>query len=249
MNNRANELGMENTHFINACGLDAEGHVTTSRDIAIMSRELIVNHPEVLDYSGIWTDSIVHTTARGSSQFDLANTNKFLKMYTGATGLKTGYTSSAKYCMSATAEREGVSLIAVIMGAETKDIRNQEACRLLDYGFAMCSKYTDEEVLSEDTLAVSGGTKERVKITSAEVFESVLFKGEQSDSVTKELVLFQDLKAPVKADESIGYVEYSIGDRIIGAVEVKTAENVNEMTYNYALKKIFAKAFLLRTWQ
>ena len=133
MNERAAELGMTNASFKNACGLDADGHKMSARDISIMSRELITKYPAIFDYSGIWMDSIIHKTRRGESQFDLVNTNKFLNMYTGATGLKTGFTNTAKYCMSATAERDGIQLIAVIMGADTKDIRNKDACRLLDY--------------------------------------------------------------------------------------------------------------------
>lgn len=243
MNTRAKELGMENTNFVNACGLDADGHVTSSRDIAIMSRELIINHPDVMDYCGIWMDSIVHKTARGESQFDLANTNKFLKMYTGATGLKTGYTSTAKYCMSATATRDGVTLIAVLMGAETKDIRNDEACKLLDYGFAMCKNYRDENVLIQDTVPVINGTEDLIKIKTEQVFEAVLLKGEDENLVQKELVLFDDLVAPVKENESIGYIEYTVDGRVIGAVEVLAAEDVDEMTFGYALKNIFGRAF------
>lgn len=246
MNERAKELGMENTHFVNACGLDADGHVTSSRDIAIMSRELIVNHPDVLDYCSIWMDSIIHKTAKGESQFDLANTNKFLKLYTGATGLKTGYTSTAKYCMSATAERDGVTLIAVIMGAETKDIRNEEACRLLDYGFSMCRNFRDENVLTDFVVPVINGTKDELKIKTEQVFEAVLLKGEDENAVQKELVLFDDITAPIKKDTSIGYVEYSANDRIIGAVEVKAAEDIDEMTFGFAVKEIFGRAFYRR---
>ena len=150
MNERAKELGMEHTHFDNACGLEVETHLTSARDIAIMSRQLLLYHPDILTYSTIWMDSITHKTRRGESQFDLANTNKFLNLYTGANGLKTGYTSQAKYCMSATATRDGVTLIAVVMGAETKEIRNSEAMKLLDYGFAQCRPYVDTEVVPED---------------------------------------------------------------------------------------------------
>ena len=243
MNEKAKELGMENTHFVNACGLDADGHVTSSRDIAIMSRELIMYHPDVLDYCGIWMDSIIHKTARGESQFDLANTNKFLNMYTGATGLKTGYTATAKYCMSATATRDGVTLIAVIMGAETKDIRNGEACSLLDYGFAMCRNYRDENVLTTESVPVINGTAGSVKIKTSQIFEAVLLKGEDEALVQKELVLFGDVVAPLKENASIGYIEYTVDGRTIGAVEVLAAEDVARMTFGYAVKHIFANAF------
>lgn len=145
MNNKARELGMENTTFKNACGLDADGHETTARDIAIMSRKLITRYPDIFNYTSIWTDTIIHKTRRGEKEFGLVNTNKFLRQYQGATGLKTGYTSTAHYCISATANRNGVKLIAVVMGADTKENRNTDAAKLLDYGFARCYAYTDKK--------------------------------------------------------------------------------------------------------
>ncbi len=238
MNERAKALGMENTHFENACGLDVDGHETTARDIAIMSRELTVNHPEIFNYSGIWMDSIVHKTARGESQFDLANTNKFLKQYTGATGLKTGFTNSAKYCMSATASRNGINLIAVIMGAETKEIRNSEAGRLLDYGFSVCSIYNDTEILSEDLLKLDNGEKKYVKIKSADSFTGVLMSGESSDNIKKEMVLYDELTAPVNKDDVLGCVKYSINGRSLGAVEIYADEDVAKLTFGLSMKKV-----------
>lgn len=173
MNERAAELGMTNASFKNACGLDADGHKMSARDISIMSRELITKYPAIFDYSGIWMDSIIHKTRRGESQFDLVNTNKFLNMYTGATGLKTGFTNTAKYCMSATAERDGIQLIAVIMGADTKDIRNKDACRLLDYGYSMCQKYTDLNILQEKEISIDNGTESCVTRNKFEEKKSV----------------------------------------------------------------------------
>ncbi len=243
MNERARELDMNNTNFLNACGLDADGHETSSRDIAIMSRELTVNHPEIFDYSGIWMDSIIHKTARGESQFDLVNTNKFLNMYTGATGLKTGYTSKAKYCMSATATRNGISLIAVIMGAETKDIRNSEACKMLDYGFGICNIYNDENVLDTGYADIENGIRNQIQISSGEDFSAVLINGEAASDITKSLKIYEDLCAPVKKGDIIGYMEYSIGDRSLGAVSVTAAEDMEELTFSYSLKYVFGKAF------
>ena len=138
MNQKAAQLGMTNTHFENACGLEAEGHLTSARDIAIMSRELTLKHPDIFNYSSIWMDTIIHKTARGESEFGLANTNKLLKQYNGMTGLKTGYTSVAGYSICATASRNGVDLIAVVMGAPTKEIRNGDVTKLFDYGFVKC---------------------------------------------------------------------------------------------------------------
>lgn len=243
MNERAKELGMTNTNFENACGLDADGHETSARDIAIMSRELTVNHPEIFEYSTIWMDSIIHKTARGESQFDLANTNKFLNQYTGATGLKTGFTDSARYCMSATASRNGIDLIAVIMGADTKEIRNSEACKLLDYGFSVCSLYTDSEILSEDSVKIEKGEKKYVKIKSNDSFTGVLLGGETPENIKKELVFFEELKAPVKKGDIIGCIKYSINGRSMGAVEIYMDEDVRKMTFGLSIKKVLSMHF------
>jgi D-alanyl-D-alanine carboxypeptidase (penicillin-binding protein 5/6) len=238
MNSKAEELGMENTNFVNACGLDTDGHVTSSRDIAIMSRELTLNYPEIFDYSTIWMDSIIHKTARGESEFDLANTNKFLNLYTGATGLKTGYTSSAKYCMSATATRNGISLIAVIMGAETKDIRNEEACKLLDYGFGICKMYNDDNVLEETDVPVKNGTGDTIAIESDSSFNAVLLNNESTEAVTKKIKIYDDIEAPVYEGDIVGYVEYSAGDRVLGTVAVVASEQMDKMTFGYSISYI-----------
>lgn len=243
MNDRAKELGMENTHFVNACGLDADGHETSARDIAIMSRQLIEEHPEILDYSGIWMDSIIHKTARGESRFDLANTNKFLNMYTGATGLKTGYTATAKYCMSATANRNGIILITVIMGAETKDIRNKEACKLLDYGYANCNLYKDKNVLDTRSVSIENGISDELEINSTEDFSSVLLRDEKADDVKKTLIRDESLKAPIAKGDVVGRMEYSINGRVLGSVDVVATENIKKMTFGYSFKKVLYLAF------
>lgn len=243
MNERAQELGMKNTNFENACGLDVDGHETSARDIAIMSRELTVNHPEIFEYSCIWMDSIIHKTARGESQFDLANTNKFLKQYTGATGLKTGFTDSARYCMSATASRNGIDLIAVIMGADTKEIRNSEACKLLDYGFSVCSLYTDSEILAEDTVKIDKGEKKYVKIKSSDSFTGVLLNGESPEDIKKELIFFEELKAPVKKDDIVGCMKYTVNGRSMGAVDIYADEDVRKMTLGLSIKKVLSMHF------
>lgn len=243
MNEKAAELGMEHASFRNACGLDAEGHHMSARDIAIVSRELITKHPEILDYSNIWMDSIVHKTRRGDSRFDLVNTNKFLNMYTGATGLKTGFTNTAKYCMSATASREGVELIAVIMGAETKDIRNKDACRLLDYGYSLCSRYTDNDVIDEKQISIDNGTRSYVTIEADSRFEGILLKGESSDNVSKKLELKDSLRAPVRKGDELGSMNYHVGDRYIGAVKIYAAEDVDEMSMGYAFLKVLKLQF------
>ncbi|MBQ9277425.1 MAG: D-alanyl-D-alanine carboxypeptidase [Lachnospiraceae bacterium] len=246
MNERAKELGMNNTNFANACGLEHEAHLTTARDIALMSRELITKHPEIRNYSTIWMDSIVHRTRRGESQFDLANTNKFLNQYTGATGLKTGYTSQAKYCMSATAERNGIELIAVIMGADTKEIRNSEAGKLLDYGFAKCSIYNDTETLPADMkIPVLNGTKDYVAYEPIIKNQFVLVE-QNPEIVIKEIVLYNNLEAPVYQGDIIGVVQYSYDGNVIHEEYIYAAEDVKKLSYMQSLKGLFKKALMIQ---
>lgn len=246
MNSRAQELGMVNTHFENACGLEAEGHLTTARDIAIMSRELLLNHPEIKEYSTIWMDSIIHRTARGESQFDLANTNKFLNQYTGATGLKTGYTSQAKYCMSASASRNGVELVAVIMGAETKEIRNSEACKLLDYGYSRCKTYTDTDVLPDDfKVEVLRGTEKYIPYLDCESHEIVLVD-KNPEEVEKQVIAYTNLEAPIHEGDIIGAVQYSYQGNLIDEVHIYAACDIEELSFLYSLKQISGKLFMAK---
>lgn len=246
MNTRAQELGMVNTHFENACGLEAEGHLTTARDISIMSRELLYKHPEIKEFSTIWMDSIIHKTARGESQFDLANTNKFLNQYTGATGLKTGYTSQAKYCMAASASRNGVELIAVIMGADTKEIRNSEAGKLLDYGYAKCKTYTDTEVLPDDLkITVRKGTEKYVPYASCEPHELVLVDG-NPEQVVKEVIPYNNLEAPIRKGDIIGAVQYSYEGNLVDEVHILADADVERLSFSYSLKIITGKLFMVK---
>lgn len=238
MNERAKALGMTNTHFENACGLEAEGHLTTARDIAIMSRELTVKHPEIFNYSKIWMDSITHVTRRGSEEFTLANTNKFLNEYTGATGLKTGYTSIAKYSMAATATRDGVDLIAVVMGAETKEIRNADAGRLLDYGFAKCQVYEDASPYDKvGEINIAGGKASMVKYNGEGSFSYVFTNGEDMSQIEKSFVQDVD-KAPVKAGDQIGRVVYRIGNRELASMPVTAACDVAAIDYQFCFLKL-----------
>lgn len=247
MNEKAKELGMENTHFENACGLEAEGHLTTARDIAIMSRELITKHKEIFDYSTTWMDSIYHTTKRGTSQFDLANTNKFLNQYTGATGLKTGYTSQAKYCMSATAKRNDIELIAVIMGADTKDIRNSEACKLLDYGFSRCKTYVDENPLDQDYKAViNGGVKDEIGCKLHDIKPMILIDS-TPESIEKQIVIDEDLRAPIEAETQIGTIVYKVNGETLNEVPIYAAESVAKRTYKHCTKTLLKQLFMMTT--
>ena len=156
MNERAKGLGMNDTTFVNCCGLEADSHMTSAHDIALMSRELITRYPRIHDYCTIWMENITHTTAKGTSEFGLTNTNKLIRHYQYATGLKTGYTSLAKYCISATAQKDGMNLIAVIMAAPDAKSRNADAVTLLNYGFGQCRLYQDA---NKDSAAAAQASK------------------------------------------------------------------------------------------
>jgi len=223
MNERALELGMVNTHFENTNGLDdtVQNHVISAEDIAIMSRALIA-YPEILEFSSTWMD-----TVRGGA-FTLTNTNRLVRFYPGATGLKTGSTAKAKFCISATAERDGVSLIAVIMGAESRDSRNEQAKKLLDYGFAHYGVYTDAD-RSFAPIEVHGGTANSAKLT-AESFSAVLPK-EKLASVRAEIDLPPYISAPMQAGTKVGCVRYTLDGKVIGESAVKLAENVEKISF------------------
>ena len=245
-NERAAELGMNNTHFVNACGLDADGHLTTARDIAIMSRELTVKYPEIFRYSTIWMDTITHVTRRGASDFGLSNTNKLLKTYPYCTGLKTGYTSGAGFSISATATKDDVSLIAVVMGAPTKELRNSEACKLFDYGFANCKLYQDTEVLGNNTrVEVIGGQEPEVLVKASEPEFSYMLTGNQAkENVSKEYN-YSELHAPIATEDVVGEAVYYYDGERIGAVALLAAEDVDKMTYAVCLKRAVLRAFFI----
>ncbi len=241
MNERAKELGMENTTFANACGLEAEGHVMSARDIAILSRELLLHHSEVLDYTTIWMDTIIHKTNKGESEFGLANTNKFLKKYEGANGLKTGYTSDAGFSMSATATRNGTTLIAVVMGSVSKDIRYSDAAKLLDYGFANCSIYTDNKVLDGDNhIPVDDGTSAYATVKAEDSFRYV-FVGNASEQKVKKKFVVEKTKAPIQKGEIIGRVEYYQGEQLLGSVNIIAVKTIEKQQYYDTLEKMFFK--------
>lgn len=241
MNAKAQELGMNNTSFANACGLEAEGHLMSARDIAILSRELLLKYPQVLDYSTIWMDTIVHKTKRGESEFGLANTNKFLKKYEGANGLKTGYTSAAGFSMSATATRNGTTLIAVVMGSKTKDIRYSDAAKLLDYGFANCSIYTDSNVLEgNNRIDIEGGVKDNVAVKAKNDFTYVFVGNASVGDIIKKLILIKP-EAPIEKGEVIAQVQYEQNGNVLGTVDIVSEEDVEKQEYRHALEKIFRR--------
>lgn len=236
MNARAAELGMTNTHFENATGLDdsVQNHVTSARDISTMSRELM-KHKKIFDYTTIWMD-----TVRGGA-FGLTNTNRLIRFYNGANGLKTGSTSKAKFCISATALRDNMQLIAVIMAAPSRDIRNECAKKLLDYGFANYA-YLTRESGSAGSVKVLGGISSELA-TIYDSFGTVVEKSSGS-KLDSNIQLPETVAAPIKAGDVIGRIEYSLGGVPLGEVDIKAAENVDKISFFGVLGRLAEKFFL-----
>ena len=238
MNERARELGMTNTNFENTNGLDdtATNHVTSARDIAIMSRELI-KHKKILEYSSTWMDTV------RDGAFGLTNTNRLVRFYKGANGLKTGSTSKAGFCISATADRDGMTLIAVIMGSPTRDVRNREATRLLDMGFSGYSLYTsDEEDLG--TIPVRKGEQRECRIIKPSF--SCLVDSSKKGSIHSEIKLLDSLSAPVREGDVAGRVVYRCGDEIVGEADIISAQSVKKLAFWSFIGEIFSKCLLLK---
>jgi D-alanyl-D-alanine carboxypeptidase (penicillin-binding protein 5/6) len=233
MNDRARELGMANTHFENVTGLDDDvtDHLTTARDIALMSRELL-KHEKVMEYTTIWMDTV------RNGEFGLTNTNRLVRFYRGITGLKTGSTSKAGFCISATAKRNDLHLIAVIMGAETSDKRNVSVAKLLDFGFANYGAYIDNSV-SPEKIRIYGG-KSDFASTYCEDWTTLINK-ENSSKITSEIQMNEFATAPIKKGEIVGKVIYKLNDEIIGENPIYCAENIDKITFfeyfGFAIKK------------
>lgn len=245
MNERAKEMGLANTHFCDCCGLsDDDAHYTSARDVALMARELITKYPEIYDYSTIWMEDIVHNTAKGSETFTLASTNKLLKQYPYATGLKTGSTDKAKYCLAATANYEGMDLIAVVMAAPDNKIRFTEAQTLLEYGFSQCSLYTDTAAITEKSVPIIGAVKEEAVIRPQGGFTYLNTTGDDISGITKEVKLPAQVEAPVRTGEKMGEIEYYLNGNKIGSVALIFAEDVERATYGDYFLLSF-RAFLL----
>lgn len=239
MNTRAEKLGMVNTVFKNTNGLDdnVEGHVTSARDIAIMSRELITRYPEVLELSSIWMDSI------RNGAFGLTNTNRLIRFYRGANGLKTGSTSKAGFCISATAMRDGMQLIAVVMASPTRDERNETAKKLLDFGFAgwEVAEIAPSEV--PEGLRVVGGTADTVGLTY-DGASAVLKKG-QSARITSKIYLPEYISAPVEENESVGRIDFFADGEIVASLPLKASENVKKLGYKGILGRFLRRMLLV----
>lgn len=223
MNARAKELGMTNTHFVNATGLDAEGHISSAHDVAIMSRELI-KHDLIKNYSTVWMDSL------RDGESELVNTNKLVRFYEGTTGLKTGTTSGAGYCLSATAERNGLELVAVIMSGDTSNDRFNGAKKLLDYGFANYEYTTIKPQPDVSEISIKKGVQKSVIIKVEQDFGSLLKKSNAA-SITQQTKLNQNLTAPIQKGDVVGAVEFYLNDEVIGSVDVVAAEKVDKMSF------------------
>lgn len=226
MNTRARELGMEHTCFVNCTGLDDEPeaaqHLTCAYDIALMSRQLLVNHPDIKKFTTIWMD-----TVRGGS-FGLANTNKLVRFYPGATGLKTGFTAKAGYCLSAAAQREGMELIAVVMGAETSKDRFAACKQMLDYGFANYALVAPE--VPEGAVPVKLGTRSRVGVVPARQVQLLVDRGQRGD-VTVQLQLEEGLTAPVSRGQRLGTLTVRSGEQILEQVPLVAEEAVPRLSW------------------
>lgn len=248
MNEKAKELGMEHTHFMNCNGLDDtidSGHYSSAYDVALMSRELVTKHPEISDYSTVWMDEITHKTKKGDTQFGLTNTNKLVRTYNGITGLKTGSTSKAKYCLSATAKRDGISLTAVIMAAPDPRIRFSQAASLLDYGFANCTNFTDKkDSIPLKEIPLSHGSKATVIPRIEKDFSYTLTNKDDLEKVQRKITWEKDLTAPVKEGQQIGTVIYSIDDSPIGELPIYAAETVKKATFLNYIQKVLNRYLL-----
>ncbi|MBE5869828.1 MAG: D-alanyl-D-alanine carboxypeptidase [Lachnospiraceae bacterium] len=239
MNEKAAHLHMEHTRFEDCCGLtDSDGHVTTAKDVAIMSRELITKYPQIYDYTKIWMEEITHETSKGVSQFTLSSTNKLLRRYEYATGLKTGSTSAAKFCLSATARKNGIDLIAVIMAAPDSKGRVQDAMKLLNYGFSVCQVYHDDNKDSLVPITVSGGVKDHASLEYEEGFYYMDITGADLSKVKKTFDLPESVEAPVRKGDVAGYAVYMLEDKTIGKTKILFDENVEEAGIRDYIKKI-----------
>ena len=228
---------MTDTTFLNCTGLPAQGHVTSAHDIALMSRELILNHPSIREYTTIWMDSI------RNGEFGLTNTNRLVRFYEGTTGLKTGFTSSAQYCMSATAERDGMELIAVVMKSPSTNQRFDDARALLDYGFAnytVVPVYPDAPLAPVDVLL---GTSAQVQPRLERDCRLLVRKGEEGQ-VTTRLSLAEDLEAPVEQGQTLGTLEVYVGDELRDTVPILAAQPVDRLSIPGIFGRMLSKLLM-----
>ena len=237
MNAKAASLGMNNTNFVNCTGLDAEGHLTSAHDVAIMSAELI-KYDLIKQYSIVWMDSL------RDGKSELVNTNKLVRFYEGTTGLKTGTTGSAKYCLSATAQRNGLELVAVILAGETSNDRFNGAKKLLDYGFANYSFSALEAELKETETVLKNGIKKTVKITADDKLDLLMAKSDKGE-ITRKVEWNEEIAAPIKKGDTLGFVNIYVGENQVGRIPITASEDVEKLDFMYVLEQIFKGMFKL----
>lgn len=241
MNKRAEEMGLTDTHFEDCCGLsDSDNHYTTARDVALMSRELITKYPQILEYTQIWMEDITHVTNQGTSNFTLSSTNKLLKMYEWTTGLKTGSTSKALYCLSATASKDNIDLIAVVMGSPTNKSRFQDAMTLLNYGYSVSALYEDANEEKLPGIPVKGGVQDEVAIVYKEPFRYLDIAGSDLNSIEKTISLPAEIQAPIQRGEAVGEAVYKLNGQRIGSVSILADVTIEKAGY---------KDYLIKVWK
>ena len=243
MNQRAKELGMNDTNFVNCTGLDdddkAKEHLTSAYDIALMSRELMVNHPDIQKFTTIWMDTV------RNGAFGLSNTNKLVRFYPGATGLKTGFTSAAGYCLSATAQRDGLGLIAVVMGAKTSQERFAGCKAMLDYGFANFALITPQ-LPAENIVPVKLGIQKTVVAEPAENIQLLLDKG-QKDQVTTEVILEESVTAPVSKGQKLGTLTIRAGEQVLQQVPMVASDTVPRVSWLELFLQVLQRIAMAKT--
>ncbi len=241
MNKRAEDMGLTDTHFEDCCGLtDSDDHYTTAKDVALMSRELITKYPQILDYTKIWMEDITHVTSQGTSNFTLSSTNKLLKMYEWTTGLKTGSTSKALYCLSATANKDDIDMIAVVMGSPSNKSRFQDAMALLNYGYSVSALYEDPNTEKLPLLPVKGGVQEEASLTFKEPFRYLDITGSDLNSIEKTISLPPELAAPITRGDAVGEAVYKLNGQRIGSVSILADVTVEKAGY---------KDYLIKAWK
>ena len=239
MNERAAQLGMKNTNYVNTTGLDADGHYSSALDVALVTRELL-KHPTILEYTTIWMDTI------RNGAFGLANTNKLIRFYSGATGLKTGFTSGAGYCLSASAMRDGMELIAVVMGAETSQSRNAACKSLLDYGFANFAVVSPDLSDCDNRIPVRLGKDAGVSAVP-EADMALLIDKAQKSGVTSEVTLEPTVTAPVSRGQRLGTLTVKSGDQVLKEVPLVAAQAVERLSYGEIYRMVLMRAAMAKT--
>lgn len=240
MNKRAEELGLSNTHFEDCCGLsESDDHYTSAKDVAVMSRELITKYPQIFNYTKIWMEDIIHTTQQGTSNFTLSSTNKLLKMYEWTTGLKTGSTSKALYCLSATASKDSIDLIGVVMGSPSNKARFQDAMALLNYGYSVSALYEDKNEDTLPKLPVKGGVQDEAALIYQGPFRYLDIQGSDLGSIQKTISLPPEVEAPISRGDAVGEAVYTMDGKRIGSISILSDVTIAKAVYRDYLLKVW----------